>query len=141
MTGTHIPGFTSLRPLDQCFNWYWNSKTDHLWLYFRYYINLLYLLSCYCIVFVCLCMSHYRVRFIEVAIVDVRHWGTHYIFRAGPNITCISNLRLSLCQMIYHMINVPFKEVHYIVVLTCTCLYRSVLSGHKSPTCTQQAKD
>ena len=91
--------------------------------------------------FVCLCMSHYRVRFIEVAIVDVRYWGTHYIFRAGPNITCISNLRLSLGQMIYHMINVPFKEVHNDVVLTCTCLYISVLSGHKSPTCTQQTKD
>jgi len=51
MTRTDKPGCTSLRPLDQCFNWYWNSKTDHLWLYFRYYINLLYLLSCYCIVY------------------------------------------------------------------------------------------
>ena len=78
------------------------------------------------LVFVCLCMSHYRVRFIEVVIVDARHYGTCDTFRAGPNKTCISNLRLSLCQMIYHMINVPFKEVHTIVVLMCTCLYISV---------------
>jgi len=58
MTRTHKPGCTSLRPLDQCFNWYWHSKTDHLWLYFRYNINLLYLLSCYCIVFLFVYVFH-----------------------------------------------------------------------------------
>jgi len=46
MTRTQKPRVTSLLLCltDQCFNCYWKSKTDHLLLYLRYYIYLLYLL-------------------------------------------------------------------------------------------------
>ena len=44
--------------LDQCFTWKWKSKTDHLLLYLRYTIHLLYPLSCNA-VFVCYYLSMY----------------------------------------------------------------------------------
>jgi len=53
MSRTHNPRFIRLRPcaLEQCFNCYWKSKTDHLLLDLRFYVYPLYLLSCYAVGF------------------------------------------------------------------------------------------
>jgi len=51
-----------------------------------------------------------------VVIVGFRRWGTYYInVGAGPNITRISSLNLSLGQLIHHMSYAPFKEVHIVL--------------------------
>ena len=51
---------------------------------------------------------------VEVVIVDIRRWGTYYI-NFGANITCISNISLSLGQMIHNSMYAPFKEVHIVL--------------------------
>ena len=53
---------------------------------------------------------------LDVFIVGFRRWGTYYInVGAGPNITRISNLNLSLDQLIHHMSYAPFQEVHIVL--------------------------
>jgi len=53
---------------------------------------------------------------VDVVIVGVRRWVIYYInFGAGPNITCISNISLSLGQMINYIMYAPSKEVHIVV--------------------------
>jgi len=57
-----------------------------------------------CIVVVVVCFNG-----VEVVIVVIRRFGTYYInIGAGPNITCIANLDLSLDQMINYSMYVPF---------------------------------
>ena len=74
---------------------------------------------------VCVVVGGVCVNDVEVVIVGVQRFGTYYInIEAGPNITCIVNLHLSLDQMINYSMYAPFKEVHIVLYwFVHVCIY------------------
>ena len=59
------------------------------------------------------------------SVVGVRRFGIYYInFGAGQTKTCVSNLSLSLGQLIHYIIYTPFQRSAYSIVLIYVCIYK-----------------